>query len=147
MYTRLSLLSLAASAMADSEGPGSPAAAIELEMVTLTEEPAATRFNRSAPSMRLGRELTLRTRRARRRDGAATDGPFERHGPTYSSLPQRKRRAEGASEPGCLRRASSFQGVSGRGSEPSVEGWTELAVTFGSLRQSSRRLEDRIAVQ
>ena len=130
--------------MAESDGASSPAAAIELEVLTFAEEPAASRFNRSAPSVRLGRELSLRTRRARGRDGAATDGPFERRGPTYSSLPHQKRRAEGASEPGRLRRASSFQCVGGGGDS---EGWQELAVTFSSLRQSSRRLEDRIAVQ
>ena len=101
------------------------------------------------PSVRLGRELSIKKKRQMVRKTTAADGeggeggeeqtPFQREAARYRSLQlKRPRRSE---SPVRVRRANSLTGVN------RYEQWEELTVNFGNLRQSSRRLEDRIALQ
>ena len=133
--------------MAEPEGEGGvtsvgpPSAAIDMELASAglrEEEPAPRGFTR--PSLRLGLQLSMRKKRRARNEREEVDGRFQRNTAASSSLPQNYRRS-GESGPGRMRRASSLQQIS------SYDRWEELTVTFGSLRQSSRRLEDRIAQQ
>ena len=100
------------------------------------------------PSLRLGKQLSLRKRRVKPQGQGPTavDGPapgpgeeretsFQRSGVTYRSLPPQRRSGGGTR----VRRASSLTQGDGN--------WEEVTVTFGLIRQSSRRLEDRIARQ
>ena len=97
------------------------------------------------PSVRLGKQLSVRKRRVK--PLTAVDGPapgpgeeretsFQRSGVTYRSLPPQRRSGAGGTR---VRRASSLTQGDGN--------WEEVTVTFGLIRQSSRRLEDRIARQ
>ena len=94
------------------------------------------------PSVRLGRQLSMK--RKRKVGKAAADGgereeePIQRNLPQYRSLQHRPKKSE---SPVRMRRASSLTGVN------RYEQWEELTFTFGNLRRSSRRLEDRIARQ
>ena len=97
------------------------------------------------PSVRLGRQLSVKRRRVVGVRGTAADGAeegetqqFQREAVRYRSLQHRPRRSE---SPVRVRRASSLTVVN------RYEQWEDLTVTFGNLRQSSRRLEDRIAQQ
>ena len=98
------------------------------------------------PSVRLGRELSIKKKRQVVRKTTAADGeggeeqtPFQREAARYRSLQLRRpRRSE---SPVRVRRANSLTGVN------RYEQWEELTVNFANLRQSSRRLEDRIALQ
>jgi hypothetical protein len=100
------------------------------------------------PSVRLGRQLSVKKKRQVGRTTTAADGeggeeqsqhtPFQREAARYRSLQLRPRRSE---SPVRVRRASSLTGVN------RYEEWEELTVNFGNLRQSSRRLEERIALQ
>lgn len=116
-------------------------AAIDMELANTEvrgEDPAQRGFTR--PSVRLGLQLSMRKKRRTGNEREEADGRFQRNTAASSSLPHTYRRS-GESGPGRMRRASSLQQIS------SYDRWEELTVTFGSLRQSSRRLEDRIAQQ
>ena len=94
------------------------------------------------PSVRLGRELSVKRKRQVGKKTTAADGgggeePFQREAARYRSLQLRKRKES----PVRVRRASSLTGLN------RYDQWEELTVNFGNLQQSSRRLEDRIALQ
>ena len=100
------------------------------------------------PSVRLGRQLSLKRKRhvlaedgdddGGQGEGGASnvvDSEFQRNAVRYRSLQHTKpKRSE---SPVRMRRASSLTNV----------GHNEIRVNFGDLRASSRRLEDRIARQ
>ena len=96
------------------------------------------------PSVRLGRELSVKRKRKVGQKATAADGgeeqqsSFQREAARYRSLQLRPKKNEDAPR---LRRASSLTGVN------RYEQWEELTVNFVNIRQSSRRLEDRIALQ
>ena len=96
------------------------------------------------PSVRLGRELSIKRKRQTAKkttdaDGRERDDPFQREAVRYRSLQLRPRKSESSQR---VRRANSLTGVN------RYDQWQELTVNFrGDLRQSSRRLEDRIAQQ
>ena len=98
------------------------------------------------PSVRLGRQLSLRRRKRLLSDDGGgggggvsndVDSEFQRDAVRYRSLQHAKR----SGSPVRMRRASSLTNM-----KTNVE-WEELRVNFGDLRASTRRLEDRIAHQ
>ena len=133
--------------MADRGAPVS----IELHTVSSPVQHYAggLRDDITRPSVRLGRQLSMKGKKMKKVTVAPTadesgEQPFQREAVVYRSLPQRSRserigRQEG---PARMRRASSLTQVDNR-----YEQWEDLTVNFGDIRQSSRRLEDRIAQQ
>ena len=98
------------------------------------------------PSVRLGRQLSTKGKRklkAPTGDGSGSQ-PFQREAAVYRSLPQRSKSSERTGQEGSarMRRTNSLTQVDNR-----YEQWEDLTVNFGDIRQSSRRLEDRIAQQ
>ena len=126
--------------MADSGA----AVGIELQTASSSVQYYARDGELTRPSVRLGRQLSVKRKRqvtvAPAADGSGGEH-FQRDAVVYRSLPHVKgeRTAEGSAR---MRRASSLTGVDNR-----YEQWEDLTVNFGDIRQSSRRLEDRIAQQ
>lgn len=118
-------------------------AAMEIEMEEVG--PASTNDDGSLmrPSVRLGRELSLKKKKRVNISVAPPDeGVFMRNSPTHRSLPMQRRSEAQGDTPVQLRRASSVTDLDNR-----YEQWEEMTINFGDLRQSSRPLEDRIARQ
>ena len=126
---------------------------VELDVVTpsspsrQTEARGAGDSRLTRPSVRLGRQLSLKRKRHIAKqtnggaDGAAADAdPFQRDAVRYRSL-QLRPKARRSDSPPRMRRANSLTEVN------RYEQWEELTVTFGDIKLSSRRLEDRIAQQ
>lgn len=94
------------------------------------------------PSKRLGRQLSLKSK-GRVKKTTLSEEPereaFQRNTAPYSSLPSQGRSSGDDSVP--VRRANSLTEVD---NSTRYEQWEEMTVNFGNLRQSSRRLKDRI---
>lgn len=101
------------------------------------------------PSLVLGRQLSMKKKKVILHiDGPADDeGQGEEGGPTrgaaaYRSLQLRPKKKAVGAEVG-LRRASSLRGMD----SSRYDQWQELTLDLRNIRQSSRRLEDRMAQQ
>lgn len=123
--------------MSEREG-----AVVEIELdevgrASTSDDGALTR-----PSLRLGRQLSLKKKNRVNIRAPPDEGAFTRNSATHRSLPL-QRRSQGQDEsPVQVRRANSVTDLGNR-----YEQWEDMTVTFGDLRQSSRPLEDRVAHQ
>lgn len=125
--------------MSEREG-----AVVEIELdevgrASTSDDGAAMR-----PSLRLGRQLSLKKKKHVNIHAQPDEGVFTRNSATHRSLPLQRRSQSQDESPVQVRRANSVTDLD-LGNR--YEQWEDMTVTFGDLRQSSRPLEDRVAHQ
>ena len=115
-----------------------PPVAMEMEPVPEPQESSTggEELANEKPSLRMGRSLSL-SRKSRRSRAVRDDGNFNRNATQYRSLPHRHSGEITAR----MRKSSSMPSIS------DYREWEGLKSTPDNLKNTSRRLEDRIAHQ